>query len=157
MHRISKVFVANRGEIAVRVITACRDLGIQCVLGVSAADGSSLAAEMADRVVCIGPPRPADSYLKIDAIVHAAKMTGCDALHPGYGFLAERSELAQTCQAESIAFVGPSAECIRNMGDKLFARRVAEARGIPVIPGTGKLDNVEDAIGKADLKSATRS
>lgn len=150
MPGISRIFIANRGEIAVRVIGACKALGIQSVLAVSAADRVSLPARMADRVICIGPPRPMDSYLKVETIVHAAKMAGCDALHPGYGFLAERPELAEACHSRSIAFIGPPAECIRKMGNKLFARRVAAQRGARVIPGSEKLHDAEEAINRAN-------
>jgi len=149
MSGISRVFIANRGEIAVRVIRACKDLGIECVLGASTADRSSLAAEMADRVICIGPPRPSDSYLKIGTLVHAAKKAGCDALHPGYGFLSERPELAEACVSNNIVFIGPPAECIRKMGNKLLARTLAAEGGIQVIPGSERLNDPEEAVRKA--------
>jgi len=143
---VRRVLVANRGEIAVRIIKACRALGIESVLAVSEIDRDSLPARMADRVVCIGPPRPADSYLKIEAIVCAAIGTGSDAVHPGYGFLAERPELAEACAAHGLAFIGPSAENIRQMGDKLGARKIARDHGIPVVPGSEKVESLGDAL-----------
>src|SRR4030042_6824479 len=113
---IGRVLVSNRGEIAVRIIRACRELGIGSVAAVSEADRESLPAKMVDRAVCIGPPRPADSYLKIDALICAALGTHCDAIHPGYGFLAEQPELAEACEKHGIAFIGPSPENLRQMG-----------------------------------------
>src|SRR5512141_184658 len=107
---VTRVLVANRGEIAVLVIRACQKLGIQTVATVSEADRGSMAAEIADRAICIGPPRSADSYLKTQTLIAAAQGTGCDALHPGYGFLSERAELAQACADNKITFVGPSAD-----------------------------------------------
>src|SRR5438067_7901094 len=129
--RIKKVFVANRGEIAVRVLRACRSLGIETVVGVSAADRDSLAARMADRAVCIGPAQAAASYLLVEAVVTAAKGTGCDALHPGYGFLSERAGLSRLCAEEGLIFVGPTAANIEALGDKLQARRLAHSLGVP--------------------------
>ncbi len=146
MPPISRVFVANRGEIALRIVTACRELGLESVLGVSDPDRASLAARAADRVVCIGPARATDSYLRVDTLVWAAKKTGCEALHPGYGFLSERYELAEACERNGLIFIGPSPECIRDMGNKLLARRIAQASGIPVIPGSGELANVDEAL-----------
>ncbi|HJX09512.1 MAG TPA: biotin carboxylase N-terminal domain-containing protein, partial [Candidatus Binatia bacterium] len=118
---VTRVLIANRGEIAVRVIRACKSLAIETVAAVSEADRDSLAARMADRAICIGPPRSTDSYLKTATLIAAARGTGCDALHPGYGFLSERAELAQACADNKITFVGPSAENITMMGDKLEA------------------------------------
>src|SRR5215510_11406020 len=105
---IKRILIANRGEIAVRILKACGGLGIEAVLAASQADRETLGAQMAGRVVCVGPPRPADSYLKIEALVAAALGTGCDALHPGYGFLAEEPKLAEACAAHGITFIGPS-------------------------------------------------
>ncbi|HET58428.1 MAG TPA: ATP-grasp domain-containing protein, partial [Deltaproteobacteria bacterium] len=133
---VSKVLVANRGEIALRVIRACRDLGIATVAAVSEADRDSLPAREADRAVCIGPARPNGSYLKVDTIVTAALGAGCDAVHPGYGFLAEQPELPETCETHGLVFIGPKADNIRRMGDKLYARRMVKALGVPVIPGS---------------------
>lgn len=142
---ISRVLVANRGEIALRIIKACRALGIEPVLAVSEADRESLPAKMADRVVCIGPARPTDSYLKVEAIVAAALGSGSDAIHPGYGFLAERPELAEACAQQKIIFIGPSTESIRQMGNKLLARELARGYGIPVTPGSEKVGNFKEA------------
>ncbi|HZA55331.1 MAG TPA: biotin carboxylase N-terminal domain-containing protein, partial [Candidatus Udaeobacter sp.] len=114
---VTRVLVANRGEIAVRIIKACKTLGIETVAAVSEADRESLAARMADYAVCIGPPRSAESYLKPQTLVAAALATGCDALHPGYGFLSEKAELAQLCADNKVTFVGPTAQNISEMGD----------------------------------------
>ena len=116
---IRRVFVANRGEIAVRVIRACHSLGIEAVLGVSEADTETLGAKMADQVVVLGPPLSAESYLRADKIVAAALSSGCDAVHPGYGFLSERSSFVRACVEAGLVFVGPSAESIDAMGDKI--------------------------------------
>lgn len=142
---ISRVLVANRGEIALRVIKACRALGIESVLAVSEADRESLPAKMSDRVVCIGPARAADSYLKVEAIIAAASGSGADAIHPGYGFLAERPELAEACERQKLKFIGPSPESIRQMGNKLLARDLARRYGIPLIPGSEKVGNFKEA------------
>jgi acetyl-CoA carboxylase biotin carboxylase subunit len=144
--KIARVFVANRGEIAVRVINACRKLGIESIIGVSEADRDSLGAKLADRAVCIGPPPAAQSYLRMETVVTAAKGTGCQALHPGYGFLAERAGLSRACAEHGVIFVGPSAEAIDAVGDKLRARRTAEALGIPTVPGTDRAVSVDDLV-----------
>ncbi|TAK81903.1 MAG: acetyl-CoA carboxylase biotin carboxylase subunit [Betaproteobacteria bacterium] len=144
--RISRVLVANRGEIAVRVIRACRSLGLESVAAVSEADTDSLAAKLADRAVCIGPARPADSYLNVSAIVAAARGAGANALHPGYGFLAEQPRLAQACGENGIVFIGPSAQLIEQMGNKILARQLAAKFGVPVVPGSEKVDSVEEAL-----------
>ncbi len=145
MKKISRVLVANRSEIAVRVIRACRDLGIQSVLAASEADRDSLAARMADRVVCIGPPPPIASYLNVGAIIMAAVGTGAEAIHPGYGFLAEQPELPEACERYGILFIGPKANQIRKMGDKLWARKMAMNFGIPVIPGSQLVHDFAEA------------
>jgi acetyl-CoA carboxylase biotin carboxylase subunit len=145
MKKISRVLVANRGEIAVRVIRACRDLGIRAILAVSEADRESLPARTADRVVCIGPPSPLESYLKVGAIVMAAVGTGAEAIHPGYGFLAEQPSLAEACESYGIIFIGPQADQIRKMGDKLWARKMAVNLGVPVIPGSQLVRDFSDA------------
>ena len=121
MKGISRVLIANRSEIAVRVIRACRDMGIESVVAVSEADRESLPAKMADRAVCIGPPQPTESYLKVDTIISAALGTGADAIHPGYGFLAEQPELGEACADNGLIFIGPKPDNIRKMGDKLLA------------------------------------
>ena len=147
---IGRILVANRGEIAVRIIKACKELGIGSVAAVSEADRESLPAKMVDRAVCIGPPRSIDSYLKIEAIICAALGTHCDAIHPGYGFLAEQPELAEACKKHGIVFIGPSPENLRQMGNKLFARKIVKDSGIPVIPGSEKVKDVEEAMKVAE-------
>ncbi|MGJ7506461.1 acetyl-CoA carboxylase biotin carboxylase subunit [Variovorax sp. GT1P44] len=142
---IRRVFVANRGEIAVRVIRACRSLGIQAVVGVSEADTETLAAKMADQVVVLGPPLAAESYLRADRIVEAALQTGCDAVHPGYGFLSERSSFVRACVEAGLVFVGPSADAIDAMGDKITAVSLAQKAGVPRVPGSGALSDVAHA------------
>jgi acetyl-CoA carboxylase biotin carboxylase subunit len=141
-----RIFVANRGEIALRAVRAAKALGMESVLGVSQADRDSMAAREANRVVVLGPPRPRDSYLNMNLIVHAAKATGCTALYPGYGFLSERSEFAELCEKEGIAFVGPTAESIRSVGDKLSARALAKSAKVPLTEGSDKLPDVEAAL-----------
>lgn len=145
-----RILVANRGEIAVRVIKACFDEGIESVLVVSQADTDSLAARLADRVVVIGPPSAAESYLSVDRVVQAALIAGCDALHPGYGFLSERPTLVEACEENGITFIGPSAAVMRGSGDKLLARAMAERVGIPTGKGSAGLASVEDAMRAAD-------
>lgn len=130
--RLRRVLVANRGEIALRILRACFDEGIEAVLAVSAADRDSQAAQLADQVVVVGPAAAGESYLSIPRIVEAARYAGCDALHPGYGFLSERSELAEACADNGVVFVGPPADVMRRAGDKMSAREVAEAAGIPI-------------------------
>lgn len=142
---ISRVLIANRGEIAVRIIRACQALGIETVLAISEADRDSLPARLADRTICIGSASATDSYLNFKAVVTAALGTGSDAVHPGYGFLAESPELAETCAAEGITFVGPTPEQIRKMGDKLEARALARQCGVPTLPGSEKVHSFEEA------------
>ena len=132
---IRRLFIANRGEIAVRIIRTCRALGIETVLGVSQADRDSLGAQLADRTVCLGPAPAGASYLRVDTVVHAARATGCDALHPGYGFLSENRALAEACAREGVVFVGPTPENLTAVGDKLTARTHAIDAGVPVVPG----------------------
>jgi acetyl-CoA carboxylase biotin carboxylase subunit len=142
-----KVLIANRGEIALRVIRACRELAIETVAVYSEADRESLHVRFADDDVCIGPPPARDSYLKIPRIIAAAEITGADAIHPGYGFLAENAEFAETCAASNITFIGPTAEQIRVMGDKAAARRAMADVGVPIIPGTpGPVDDPDQAL-----------
>jgi len=147
---VTRVFVANRGEIAVRIIRACQSLGIETVAAVSEADRESMAARLAKRAVCIGPARSTDSYLKIENLIAAAQGTGCDALHPGYGFLSERASLAQACTENGITFVGPSAENIMQMGDKLEARKIARSAGVPLVPGSDHAKNPHQAAQLAE-------
>lgn len=143
---IQRVFVANRGEIAVRIIRACQAMGLNTVIGVSEADRDSLPARMANRAVCIGPASSGASYLNIDAVVTAAVGTGCDALHPGYGFLAENAALSELCVAQGITFVGPKAQTIRSLGDKISARAIAQNSGVPVVPGRDQLASHDEAL-----------
>ena len=144
-----KVLIANRGEIAVRIVRACQELGVRAVVAYSIADRDSLAVRLADEAVCIGPAAPARSYLNPPALITAAMITGCDAVHPGYGFLSENPYFAEICQECSLTFIGPSPEAIRLMGDKAVARQTMRAAGMPVIPGSdGVLRSVEEA---ADL------
>jgi acetyl-CoA carboxylase biotin carboxylase subunit len=145
-----KVLVANRGEIALRVIRACRELGIQTVAVYSEADRESLHVRFADDDVCIGPAPARESYLRIPRLIAAAEITGADAIHPGYGFLAENAEFAETCAASNITFIGPTPEQIRVMGDKAAARKAMANVGVPIIPGTpGPVEDAEEALGLA--------
>jgi acetyl/propionyl-CoA carboxylase alpha subunit len=131
-----RVLIANRGEIAVRIIRACRDLGIETVAVYSDADAGAAHVRMADRAIRIGPASPADSYLRIEAIVEAATTSSADAIHPGYGFLSERAAFGRAVAAAGIAFIGPSPDVIEALGDKLNARRIARDAGVPCVPGT---------------------
>ena len=142
---IRRVLIANRGEIAARIIRTCRELEIETVLAVSAADRDSVPARLADRTVCIGPARPAESYLKVEAIVHAALGTKADAIHPGYGFLSERAPLASLCEANGVIFIGPTSVQIEAVGDKLRARAEAQAAAVPVVPG-GAVTSADEAV-----------
>ena len=142
-----KILIANRGEIALRVIYACRELGIKTVAVYSEADENSLHVRFADEDVCIGPPRSADSYLSVPAIISAAEITGADAIHPGYGFLSESAYLAEVCEACHIKFIGPSPNVIRLLGDKARARRAMRKAGVPILPGSdGPVDSEEKAL-----------
>jgi acetyl-CoA carboxylase biotin carboxylase subunit len=146
----TKVLIANRGEIALRVIRACRELGIQTVAVYSEADRESLHVRFADDDVCIGPPPARESYLNIPRIIAAAEITGADAIHPGYGFLAENAEFAEICAASKIHFIGPTPEQIRLMGDKATARRTMTTVGVPIIPGSpGPIEDSDEAQGFA--------
>jgi acetyl-CoA carboxylase, biotin carboxylase subunit len=142
-----KILIANRGEIALRIISACRELGIRTVAIYSEADRDALHVRYADEDVCVGPYPSAASYLNISAIVSAAEITEADAIHPGYGFLSENAYFAEILQDCHIAFIGPSPDAIRKMGDKSLARRTVAAAGVPTIPGSpGPLDSVDDAL-----------
>ncbi len=146
-----KVLIANRGEIALRVIRACRELGVQTVAVYSEADRESLHVRFADDDVCIGPPPGRESYLNIPRLIAAAEITGADAIHPGYGFLAENAEFAETCAASNITFIGPTAAQIRVMGDKAAARRAMHEVGVPIVPGTpGPVDDLDEALAFAE-------
>jgi acetyl-CoA carboxylase biotin carboxylase subunit len=142
---LKRLFIANRGEIAVRILRTARKLGIETVLGVSEADKGSLGAQLADRVVVLGPAAASKSYLDVRVVVHAAKATGCDALHPGYGFLSEKPELSRLCESEGLVFVGPRAQTIEALGDKLAARAIAREIGVSTVPGTDHVASVSDA------------
>ncbi len=145
MPAISRLLVANRGEIAVRVIRACRALGVETVLAASEADTDSLPARMADKVLCIGPAPAVASYLSVGTVVEAALGSGCDAIHPGYGFLAERPELSQACIDNGLEFVGPRPRNIETMGDKLAARQAVGVLGVPVVPGSELICKLSEA------------
>ena len=141
-----KILIANRGEIALRVIRACREMGIQSVAVHSTADSDAMHVRMADEAVCIGPPSSAQSYLSIPAIISACEITGAQAIHPGYGFLSENANFVQILEDHDITFIGPSAEHIRIMGDKITAKETAATLGIPVVPGSaGGVPTVEEA------------
>jgi acetyl-CoA carboxylase biotin carboxylase subunit len=142
-----KVLIANRGEIALRIIRACRELGVETVAVYSEADRESLHVRFADDDVCIGPAPARDSYLKIPRLIAAAEITGADAIHPGYGFLAENAEFAEIVTASNITFIGPTADQIRVMGDKAAARKAMTAVGVPIVPGTpGPVEDVDEAL-----------
>jgi acetyl-CoA carboxylase, biotin carboxylase subunit len=142
-----KILIANRGEVALRVIYACRELGIRTVAVYSEADEDSLHVKFADEDVRIGPARSADSYLNVPAVISAAEITGADAIHPGYGFLSESAYLAEVCEACHIKFIGPDPQVIRLMGDKARARRVMRKAGMPILPGSdGPIDNEDRAL-----------
>ena len=142
---IKRVLVANRGEIAVRVIRTCRALGIETVLAASEADKDALGARLADQVVVIGPP-PASTYLNIPAIVKAAIDSGAQAVHPGYGFLSEKPEFSAACAENGLIFIGPKADHIHQMGNKLVARSLAKELGVPILPGSERVNSYEDVL-----------
>jgi acetyl-CoA carboxylase biotin carboxylase subunit len=146
-----KVLIANRGEIAVRILRACRDLGIPAVVAYSEADRDTLAVRMADESVCIGPAEARRSYLNQPAVVSAALITGCDAVHPGYGFLSEDAGFAEVCAAHDLQFIGPSAEVLERFGSKYAVRRMLAAHGLPTVPGSrGIITDLADALAQAD-------
>jgi acetyl-CoA carboxylase, biotin carboxylase subunit len=146
----SRVLVANRGEIAVRVIRALHELGIEAVAVYSTADREALHVRLADHAVCIGPPPAADSYLRIPSIIAAAVTTGCDAVHPGYGFLAENPAFAEACAANDLVFVGPPTDVLSTMGDKIAARRAMRGADVPTVPGTDGATTIVAARKAAD-------
>lgn len=141
-----KILIANRGEIAVRIMATCREMGIDTVAVYSEADKTAAHVQYADEAVCIGKPEPADSYLNMDAIVDAAKITNAEAIHPGYGFLAENGAFADKCADEGIVFIGPAGKVIRDLGDKITARRIMQDAGVPVIPGTTEATRAADGF-----------
>ncbi len=157
-----KILIANRGEIAVRILAACRDMGIPTVIVHSSADANSLPVRLADERVCIGPPAPGESYLDVPRILAAAEITGADAIHPGYGFLAESAPLAEVCESCEVTFIGPGPDAIRTMGDKALARRVMRDSGVPVLPGVeapiadaGEAVRIADDVGYPVLLKAS--
>ncbi len=143
----SRILVANRGEIALRIIRACKELGIETVAICSKADENALYLQYADAHVCIGPAEASESYLNIPSIISAAEITDIEAIHPGYGFLAEDSHFAEVCESSNIVFIGPSSEVMKKMGDKTKARDIAIENKIPVIPGSDSaIENQQHAI-----------
>jgi len=150
MSGIRRVLVANRGEIAVRIIRACQALGLESILAASEMDRESQAAKLADKVLCIGPSPPLQSYLKVETILAAALGSGADAIHPGYGFLAEQPELGDMCAKHGVVFVGPTPENIRLMGDKLVARKEVQKLSVPVIPGSELICDYPTALAVAE-------
>ena len=146
-----KILIANRGEIALRIIRACRELGIRTVAVHSTADANGLHVRFADESVCIGPPPSKESYLNIPAILSAAEITRADAIHPGYGFLSENADFAEVCENCKIRFIGPRAEMLRLMGNKVRAREAAKDAGLPLLPGSaGVLKGPAEAQAEAD-------
>ena len=146
----NRVLVANRGEIAVRVIRTLHELGVEAVAVYSTADEGALHTRLADRAVCVGPPAAADSYLKIPSIIAAATTTRCEGVHPGYGFLSENPAFAAACDDNQLIFIGPSAETMSRMGDKVAAKRELTAAGVPVVPGTEEATSLADALSAAE-------
>ncbi len=145
-----KILIANRGEVALRVIRACRELGVRTVAVYSEADRDSLHVRFSDEDICIGAPPARDSYLNIPRILAEAEITGADAIHPGYGFLAENAEFAEICERSGLVFIGPTADQIRKMGNKAEARRTMDAAGVPIVPGSdGPVDDEEEAVEEA--------
>ncbi len=138
-----KILIANRGEIALRIVYACKELGIKTVAVYSEADRNALHVRFADEAVCIGPPHSSESYLNIPHVISAAEVTSADAIHPGYGFLAENANFAEVCETSGITFIGPSPEVIRLMGEKDRARREMTAAGLPVVPGSDGIVGTE--------------
>src|ERR671927_1570341 len=141
----TRVLIANRGEIAVRVIRALHELGLEAVAVYSTADLGALHTRLADRAVCIGPPPAAQSYLSIPAIIAAAETTGCEAVHPGYGFLSENADFVRACEDNDLVFIGPGAEVMQRMGDKAQAKQEMAAAGVPLVPGTEGTTDVAGA------------
>jgi acetyl-CoA carboxylase biotin carboxylase subunit len=144
---IKKLLIANRGEIAVRIIRACREMGIESVAVYSEADREALHVQLADEAYCIGPTSSKDSYLNVTNLISVAKLTACDAIHPGYGFLAENADFAELCRECNITFVGPSPEAITRMGTKDIARETMREAGVPIVPGsTGIINDIDEAL-----------
>ncbi len=151
MKKITKILIANRGEIALRIMRTCRVLGIRSVAVYSKVDRSSAHVVYADEAYCVGPAPSIDSYLNLGQILEAVQKSGADAVHPGYGFLSEQAELAEACRERGIIFIGPSAQAIRDMGDKVLARNLMQAHDVPVVPGTaGEITDLEEALSIAE-------
>ena len=146
----SRILIANRGEVAVRVIRACKEMGIETVAVYSEADKDALHVNMADESYCIGGPLARDSYLNISALITIAKETGSEAVHPGYGMLSENASFAKACEEEGIVFIGPSYSVMEKMGQKETARSIAAANGVPVIPGSEILDSMDEVTEYAE-------
>src|SRR3990172_9329559 len=144
-----KILIANRGEIALRIICACKELGIHTVAVYSEADRYSLHVRFADEAVCIGPPRSSESYLNVASIISAAEITGAEAVHPGYGFLAESAYFAEVCETSQLTFIGPRPEAIQLMGDKNKARKVMAELGLQVLPGSEVVQSETEALALA--------
>src|ERR671928_579423 len=146
-----RVLVANRGEIAVRVIRAVHELGMEAVAVYSTADTDALHVRLADRAVCIGPPPASESYLRIPSIVAAATTSGCDAVHPGYGFLAENPAFVRACEDNDLVFIGPDADVMARMGDKVQAKAEVAAAGVPLVPGADTASPAEAHAAASDV------
>ena len=146
---MNRVLVANRGEIAVRIVRACREAGLESVAVYSDADTRAVHVRLADRAVHIGPASPAKSYLNIEALIHAARQSGADAVHPGYGFLSERAAFARACTDAGLVFIGPPADVIDRMGSKIAARQLMQAAGVPVVPGSTPADQTDAGIAES--------
>ena len=147
---LKSVLIANRGEIALRIIRACKELGIHSVLAYSEGDADSLPVKLADQAVCIGPAQAKSSYRDPRAVISAAMAYKVDAIHPGYGFLSENPDFAALCEEEQIGFIGPAADVIRRMGDKIEAKKIARRAGVPTVPGSlGAIADHSDAIAVA--------
>src|SRR5207248_4983874 len=142
---LKRVLIANRGEAAVRIVRACHDLGIEAVAVYSTADREGLWVRLADRAVCVGPHQPSESYLHVANLVAAAETTGCDAVHPGWGFLAESAAFVRACIGNDLVFVGPSAETMERMGDKALAKVELARAGVPLVPGTAERTTLAEA------------
>ena len=146
-----KILIANRGEIALRVICACKELGIKTVAVYSEADRNSLHVRFADTAICIGPAKSARSYLDIPSVISAAEITNADAVHPGYGFLSENADFAEVCETSHLKFIGPRPDVIRRMGLKQIARTAMDEAGVPILPGSkGVLKGLDEAQGLAE-------
>src|SRR5437588_9004345 len=142
-----KVLITNRGEIAVRILRACRELGISTVAAYSQADAESLPVRLADEAICVGAPPSAESYRHRANVISAARITGAEAIHPGYGFLAENADFAEECAATGLKFIGPPPQVIHSMGDKAMARVLMQEHGVPVVPGSEEvIQSEQDAL-----------